>query len=121
MSKTNVEGINRTKVATTAEITTSPTIIPTKQAKKRKMYPINKNQWTTARKPDKRAIGPTIFNPFVLHSKSYQTQSACESMTCCILNGINGAQEKMKFLIPAPTASHLQAITIAWHIRDSCQ
>ena len=28
---------------------------------------------------------------------------------------------KNVFLCPAPTASHLQAITIAWHIRDSCQ
>ena len=40
-----------------------------------------------------------------INSKSHQTQSACESMTCCILNGINGAQEKMKFLIPAPLTS----------------
>ena len=82
MSKTNVEGINRTKVATTAEILMSPTIIPTKKAIKRKLYPINKDQWIIARKPDKRAIGPTIFNPFVLHSKPRDLHNACESMTC---------------------------------------
>ena len=56
-----------------------------------------------------------------INSKPHDLHNACESMTCCILNGINGAQEKMKFLIPAPTASHLQAITIAWHIGESCQ